>query len=117
MDTLHDLLVHELQDLYSAENQLVEALPMMADAATDENLKKAFEEHLKQTEEHVKRLEKAGENLEVEVDGITCKAMDGLIKEGQEVLKEDPSEVLDQALIGAAQRVEMCYYTRKIVEV
>lgn len=106
METLRDLLEIELQDLYSAENQILDALPAMAETASDEKLKKAFEKHFKETETHVARLEEVGEKLEIELEGKECKGMEGLLKEGEELLGEDPSPVLDQALIGAAQRVE-----------
>ena len=107
LDSLHDLFVEQLQDLYSAETQLVEALPKMAEAASHEELRDAFEQHLAETREHVKRLEKVLKEVGEEPGGETCKGMQGLIKEGQEVLQEkgDPA-VIDAALIAAAQRVE-----------
>jgi ferritin-like metal-binding protein YciE len=106
LDSLKDVLTHELQDIYSAENQIIEALPKMAKAASDEKLKKGFEEHLEQTKEHVARLEKISEMLGIEVEGVTCRGMEGLLKEGSELLSEEKSPLLDHALIGAAQRVE-----------
>jgi len=107
MDTLTDLLEDELKDLYSAENQLVKALPRMAKKASSPKLKEAFTSHLKETEGHVQRLEQIGESLGIKVKGKTCKAMKGLVEEGKEVLEEDGEDaVLDAALIGAAQRVE-----------
>lgn len=105
--TLQDLFVDELKDLYSAENQLLKAIPKMAKAATSKDLKAGFEKHLKQTQGHVERLEQICEGLEVSPKGKTCKAMEGLVKEGGEVIKEDMEpEVKDAALIAAAQRVE-----------
>lgn len=107
IDSLHKLYVHELKDLYSAENQLLEALPKMAKAATDKGLKQAFENHVKQTKEHVNRLEEIFKSLEFEPGGHKCAGMAGLLKEGEDLMKEDLSDkVLDAALIGAAQRVE-----------
>lgn len=104
--TLHDLLVLQLKDLYSAEEQILKALPKMKEAATSEKLQKAFEKHQTETEEHLQRLKEAGEELGVELSGHTCKGMDGLIKEGEEILKMDGNAIVDQALIAAAQRVE-----------
>jgi ferritin-like metal-binding protein YciE len=106
-DDLRDLLSHELKDLYDAEHQLIEALPKMAEDATDQTLKQAFTSHLTETKEHVKRLESVFALLDVKADRETCKAMKGLIKEGKEALKAkgDPA-VNDLALIAAAQRVE-----------
>jgi ferritin-like metal-binding protein YciE len=104
---LKELYLDELKDLYSAENQLVKALPKMARAATSEDLKAGFEEHLKQTEEHVRRLEKIFKALGDTPEGKKCKGMEGLIKEGSEMIDEDPGdEELDAGLIAAAQRVE-----------
>jgi len=105
--TLHELLVDELRDLYNAETQLTKALPKMAKAASDETLKAGFEEHLDQTHEHIARLERAMELLDAPTKGKTCKAMKGLIAEGEEKINEDASPaVRDAALIGAAQKVE-----------
>lgn len=102
-----DLLVEELKDLYSAENQLVKALPKMAKAATSEELQQAFETHLQETEVHVQRLERIGKKLGETMKGKKCKAMQGLVDEGKEVMEEDAEAVLlDLALIGAAQKVE-----------
>ena len=107
LNTLHDLLVDELKDLYSAENQLLKALPKMAKAATSPKLKAAFEVHLEQTEIHVARLEEICEGLDVSPKGKKCAAMAGLIEEGAGIIeaKGDPA-VKDAALIAAAQRVE-----------
>jgi ferritin-like metal-binding protein YciE len=107
LETLQDLYVSELKDLYSAENQIVKALPKMAQAATDQSLRAAFEEHLAQTQGQVRRLEQIFERLEKSPGGKTCKGMQGLLAEGQELLKEDAEPaVLDAGLIAAAQRVE-----------
>ncbi|HWG46093.1 MAG TPA: ferritin-like domain-containing protein [Gemmataceae bacterium] len=107
LDSLHNLYVNELKDLYNAENQLVKALPKMAKAASAPELKAAFEEHLEVTEGHVERLETIFEKLNVSPKGKKCKAMEGLIEEGKEVMQEDGTpSVLDAALIAAAQRVE-----------
>lgn len=107
MDTLNDLLEDALKDLYSAEKQLTKALPKMAKKASSDDLVEAFTSHLEETEGHVQRLEQIGQQLEIKLSGKVCKAMQGLIEEGKEVLEEDgdPS-VIDAALIGAAQRVE-----------
>ena len=104
---LKHLYVDELRDLYSAENQLVKALPKMAKAATSEDLRAGFEEHLAQTREHVARLETIFKALGDKPTGKKCKGMEGLIKEGAELIAEDPApEELDAGLISAAQRVE-----------
>src|SRR6266850_4029709 len=107
LDTLQKLYIEELRDLYSAENQLLKALPKMAKGASSPELKQAFEDHLEQTKEHVERLDEIFKGLDEKPTGKTCKAMKGLIEEGGEILEEegDPS-VIDAALIGAAQRVE-----------
>jgi len=107
LSSLEDLFIDELKDLYSAETQLTKALPKMAKAASSKELKAGFEKHLKQTEGHVERLEQICEELEVSPKGKKCKAMEGLIEEGSEVIDEDAEpEVKDAALIAAAQRVE-----------
>jgi len=104
---LKHLYVEELKDLYSAENQLVKALPKMAKAATSEDLRAGFEEHLEQTKGHVSRLEEIFKALGESPKGKKCKGMEGLIKEGGEMIEEDPApEELDAGLISAAQRVE-----------
>ena len=106
-DSLRELYIDELKDLYSAETQLVKALPKMAKAASNDQLRQAFEEHLRQTSEHVSRLEQIFEALEEKPTGKKCVGMEGLVKEGSEVMKEDyGDEVRDAAIIGAAQRVE-----------
>jgi ferritin-like metal-binding protein YciE len=108
MENLQELFEHEIKDLYSAEKQLVKALPRMAKAAASEELATAFEEHLGQTEEHVARLEKILGELDASTNRVPkCKGMEGLIEEGKEILEDDVAEhVIDAALIGAAQRVE-----------
>ncbi len=107
LDSLHELLVNELKDLYSAENQLLKALPKMAKAAESEELRAAFEEHLEVTQGQVERLDAVFEQLEASPRGKKCKAMEGLIEEGKEVIDEDGAPpVKDAALIAAAQRVE-----------
>jgi ferritin-like metal-binding protein YciE len=107
MNRLKHLYVEELKDLYSAEGQLVKALPKMAKAATSEGLRSGFEEHLGQTKEHVARLERIFKALGESPKGKKCKGMEGLIKEGAEMIEEDPApEELDAGLISAAQRVE-----------
>ncbi len=104
--TLKKLYVDELKDLYSAENQLVKALPKMAKASA-EDLRKGFEEHLEQTKGHVQRLEKIFAALDENPKGKKCVGMEGLVKEGSEIMEEDfEDQVLDAALIAAAQRVE-----------
>ena len=106
-DSLRELYIDELKDLYSAETQLVKALPKMAKAASNDQLRQAFEEHLRQTSEHVSRLEQIFEALEEKPTGKKCVGMEGLVKEGSEVMKEDyGDELKDAAIIGAAQRVE-----------
>lgn len=105
--SLEKLFEDQLKDLLSAEKQLVKALPKMAKAASGEALQKAFTSHLKETKGHVERLEKIGKKLGVKLAGKKCKAMEGLIEEGKEVLEaEGPEGVIDTALIAAAQRVE-----------
>ena len=102
-----ELLVEELKDLYSAENQLIKALPRMAKAATSDELKSAFETHLEQTRVQAGRLEKIMKQLDESPKGKTCKAMKGLIEEGKEVMEEDAEPaIMDLALITAAQKVE-----------
>jgi ferritin-like metal-binding protein YciE len=102
-----DLYVEQLQDLYSAENQLVKALPKMEQAASDTQLKQAFTQHLAQTEQHVQRLEQIFQTLGSKPSGQTCRAMEGLIKEGDEMIKmKGEPAVIDAGLIAAAQRVE-----------
>lgn len=107
LNTLSDLYTKELKDLYSAEKQLLKALPKMAKAANNADLKAGFEQHLEETKEHAARLEKVLAGLKASTRGPKCKAMEGLIEEGSELMEEegDP-EVLDAGLIVAAQKVE-----------
>jgi ferritin-like metal-binding protein YciE len=105
--SLDDLLVHELQDIYNAEGQILKALPKMIKAATHPDLKQAFEDHRQQTEEQVRRLEQAFKLLGVPAKGRKCEGMAGLIEEGKKVLEEEAEPpVRDAALIAAAQKVE-----------
>jgi ferritin-like metal-binding protein YciE len=107
LNSLEDLLILELSDLYDAEKRLCEALPKMAKAAASPPLRQAFEEHFQQTQRHVSRLEQAFVDLGRSAARETCDAMKGLIKEGSDIIDATGSaEVKDAALIGAAQRVE-----------
>jgi ferritin-like metal-binding protein YciE len=107
LESLTDLFITELKDLYSAEKQLVKALPKMAKAATSKDLKNGFEHHLQQTKRHVERLEKVFSGLDASPRGKKCVAMEALIKEGEDLTKKDAEpEVLDAGLIAAAQKVE-----------
>ena len=107
LESLRDLFIDELKDLYNAENQLVKALPKMAKAASAPGLKHAFESHLKETKTQVQRLEQIFTSLGASPKGKKCKAMEGLVAEGSEMIHEDAeSEVMDAGLIAAAQRVE-----------
>jgi ferritin-like metal-binding protein YciE len=107
LTSLDDLLVHELQDIYHAEGQILEALPMMVKAATHPDLKAAFEEHLQQTEGQVRRLEQAFKLLGVPAKGKQCEGMAGLLEEGRKTMEaQAESPVMDAALIAAAQKVE-----------
>jgi ferritin-like metal-binding protein YciE len=105
--TVEKLLEDQLKDLYSAENQLVKALPKMAKKASSEALKEAITSHLEETKTHVDRLNKIGQILGIKLTGKRCSAMEGLVEEGAEVLEaEGPGPVIDSAIIAAAQRVE-----------
>jgi len=107
MESLRELYIEELKDLYSAENQIIKALPKMVKAATSSELKKGFEQHLAQTRGQVERLEKIFKELDESPKGKKCKGMEGLVEEDSELMKEDFEDaLLDAALIGAAQRVE-----------
>jgi ferritin-like metal-binding protein YciE len=107
LNSLETLYVEELRDLYNAENQLLKALPKMARAASSPELKQAFEEHLDQTQEHVDRLEEIFDKLGQSPKGKKCKAMEGLIEEGSEILEEEgENSVIDAGIIAAAQKVE-----------
>ena len=104
---LKDLFIAELQDAYSAETQLTEALPKMAEAASNPELKAGFNQHLRETEGQVKRLEQVAEMIGCEIDENTCEAMEGLITEGEEIIEMNAdSEARDAGLIAAAQKVE-----------
>lgn len=104
---LKELYVDELRDIYNAENQLVKALPKMAKAANSDDLRNGFEHHLEQTRGHVQRLEQIFKDLGEKPSGKKCKAMEGLVAEGQETMDEDyEDDLMDAALIAAAQRVE-----------
>jgi ferritin-like metal-binding protein YciE len=105
--TLDELLEDELKDIYSAETQLIEALPQMAKAAESTDLRAAFEQHLEQTRIHVQRIEQICSDLKTTPSGKNCAGMEGLIKEGAEIIRSDAEAQPKQAaLIGAAQRVE-----------
>lgn len=107
LKTLQDLLVHNIKDLYSAETQLVKALPKMAKASTEPTLVEAFKTHLEETKVHVSRLEQVAELLEASPRGVSCKAMKGLVEEGAETIEEEAEpSIKDLALITAAQKVE-----------
>lgn len=107
IDSLRELYIDELKDLYSAEKQILQALPKMVKKATDEQLKAAFQEHLEVTRTHVERLDQVFEAIGKSPRGKKCKGMEGLLEEGKEMMQEDlEPEVMDAALIAAAQRVE-----------
>jgi ferritin-like metal-binding protein YciE len=107
MSSLQDLFTHHLKDIYYAEKKLLKALPKMAKKATEQQLKSAFEEHERQTEEHVKRLEQVFEQCGQKASGTTCPAIDGIVEEGEELMKEaEKGEAMDAGLIAAAQAAE-----------
>lgn len=107
MDTLQELFVEELKDLYSAEAQLLKAMPKMVKKAQHPELKKAFETHMRETEGQVKRLDQIFETLGEKAKGKKCLAMEGLVNEAKEHMSEDMAEdVMDAALIGMAQKIE-----------
>jgi ferritin-like metal-binding protein YciE len=107
LNTLQDLFVDQIKDLYNAEGQLVKALPKMAKAASHPELQQAFSEHLEQTKHHVERLERVFDSMGLPARGKKCKGMEGLIEEGKEIMEEaENPDVLDAGLIAAAQRVE-----------
>jgi ferritin-like metal-binding protein YciE len=107
-NSLHKLFVEQLKDLYDAEHQLIKALPKIAKASSSEELRNAFEEHLEKTQQHTQRIEQIFEAMGQTAKAQKCKGMEGLVKEGSEIIKEDDIEngVKDAALIAAAQRVE-----------
>ena len=107
MDNLQKLYVDELKDLHSAERQIIQALPKMAKKSSNQQLRAAFEEHLEATKRQVERLDRIFESLGKSPRGKKCKGMEGLLEEGKEMMQEDMEpEVMDAALIGAAQKVE-----------
>ena len=107
MESLQDLMIEELKDIYNAENQLLKAMPRMAKKAKSQQLKAAFETHMKETEGQVKRLEQVFEALGEKAKGKKCHAMEGLLEEAKEMMGEDmEADVMDAALIAAAQKVE-----------
>jgi ferritin-like metal-binding protein YciE len=107
MNPLEELFVEELKDIYSAENQIIKALPKMAKAASSPELKRAFERHLEETRRQVERLDQIGQELDTKLTGKKCHGMEGLIEEGKEIMEEDfDDNAIDAGLIGAAQKVE-----------
>jgi ferritin-like metal-binding protein YciE len=107
LKNLNDLFQHEIKDLYSAEKQILDALPKMAEAASNSELKQAFKDHLQETRGQKERLEKIADICGFDIDGETCEAAKGLIKEGESIIKMNANEdVRDAGLIAAAQRVE-----------
>ncbi len=107
LETLQDLYVDELQDVYDAEHQLLDALEKLQKSASHKELKAGFKEHHQQTQEHVRRLEQVFKNLDKPAKRKTCKAMKGIVKEGQDMIEEDADkDVKDAGLIAAAQRAE-----------
>lgn len=107
MKNLSDLFHHQLKDIYSAETQLIKALPDMQEKAKNDELKNAIADHLEETKEHKKRLESIGESLNIDLKGETCEAMKGLINEAQSFVKEnDKGDVRDAGIIADAQRIE-----------
>ena len=104
---LEELLIDELRDIYSAENQIFKALPKMAKGASSPELKRGFEKHLEETKRQVERLNQIAESMEIRLTGKKCKGMEGLIEEGKEILQEDLDDnAIDAGLIGAAQKIE-----------
>jgi ferritin-like metal-binding protein YciE len=107
MEKLKDLFLDEIKDLYNAEKQITKALPQMAKKASSDELRQAFEEHLKETENQIQRLEKVFKELDMAPKGKKCEGIEGIISEGKEMMKEiDEPSLLDAALISAAQKVE-----------
>jgi ferritin-like metal-binding protein YciE len=106
LQNLEDAFIQELRDLLHAEKQIARALPQMAKKAESDQLRRAFEEHHRQTEEQAHRLEQVFELLDMKPRGKKCEAMEGLLSEGKEIMSEAESEVMDAALIAAAQKVE-----------
>jgi ferritin-like metal-binding protein YciE len=113
IQSFDDLFVHTLRDIYYAENQILKALPKMIDKATNPELKSGFQSHLRETEVHVTRLERVFQMLGIEASGVDCPAIDGIIKESNEIASEvADKEVLDAALAAAGQAVEHYEMTR-----
>jgi ferritin-like metal-binding protein YciE len=113
IETMDDLFVHTLRDIYYAEQKIVQALPAMIEKATNPQLREGFECHLAETRNHVRRVERVFEIHGVEIGAVNCPAIDGIIKEANEVAGEvDDKQVLDAALIAAAQAVEHYEITR-----
>jgi ferritin-like metal-binding protein YciE len=111
--TLDDLFVHTLQDIYYAENQITKALPKMVEKASDPQLKQAFQSHLQETHNQIKRLEQVFQMHGQPVKGVTCPAIDGIIEEAQDIMGDaEDKEVLDAAMLAAAQAVEHYEITR-----
>lgn len=111
--TMNDLFVHQLRDVYYAENQIVKALPDMIEKASDPQLKQAFQSHLGETKNHVKRVEQVFKMQGIDAKGVDCPAIDGILEEADDVAGEvDDKKVLDAALIAAAQAVEHYEMTR-----
>lgn len=107
LESLQDLYLEQLRDLHSAERQIIQALPKMIEQTNHPELRQAFEKHLRQTEEQLRRLEQIGKRAAQDLGGHKCKGMEGLLEEGDELMEERAdSDVLDAALISAAQRVE-----------
>ncbi|MFT2009465.1 ferritin-like domain-containing protein [Pontibacter sp. 13R65] len=107
LNNLNDLFLHELQDIYSAENQITKALPVMMEACSSDKLRTAFQDHLEMTERQIDRLDRVFELMGQKASGEHCKAMEGIIKEAESMMKEKAeAEVMDAALIASAQRVE-----------
>ena len=113
IQTMNDLFLHTLRDIYYAEKQIVKALPSMVEKATDSELKQGFSDHLEQTRQHVERLEEVFQLLDETAKTVQCPAIDGILKEANEVAGDvEDKEVLDAALIMAAQAVEHYEITR-----
>lgn len=113
IETMDDLFVHQLRDIYYAEAQILKALPKMVDKASNADLRKGFSEHLEQTRNHVARLEEIFDMLDLDAEGVDCPAIDGILEEADDVSGEvEDKRVLDAALIAAAQAVEHYEITR-----
>lgn len=107
MKTMQDLMEHTIQDLYSAETQALDAMTELADRATSEDLRQAFQVHLRETEQQVQRLEQIAGQMGIEPEGETCLAMQGLIEEAEDLLSQlEDNQLADAAIIGAAQKME-----------